>query len=175
MRSLTLTYKRYELCPHPRVSGSSCPLCMPVFPCLVQPTPSFPCSTPCFLVFLVWKSVVWPRPGAMPSRRSIKIVDHNQGWHPAWRLYVKIVSLNTDATLKNWLWSVILIFGMELISTRYVVSSFLSTYKVYKFPNMQTNFQASMLHSSFREAKQGGSLTSFEEEEQVPGLPFSQL
>ena len=38
---------------------------------------------------------------------------------------------------------------------------------------MQTNFQASMLHSSFREAKQGGSLISFEEKEQVPGLPFS--
>ena len=63
---------------------------------------------------------------------------------------------------------------MELISTRHVVSSFLSTYRVYKFPNIQTNLQALMLHSSFREAKQGGSLTSFEEEEQVPGLPFSQ-
>ena len=61
---------------------------------------------------------------------------------------------------------------MGLISTKYVVSSFLSTYKVYKFPNMETNSQASMLHSSFREAKQGGSLTSFEEEEQVLRLAF---
>ena len=61
---------------------------------LVQPTPSFPCSRPCFLVFLVWKSVVWPsRPGAMPSRQSIKIVDHNQGWHPAWR---------PDSISKHW-------------------------------------------------------------------------
>ena len=56
----------------------------------------------------------------------------------------------------------------------YIVSSFLSKYRVYKFPNTQTNFQASMLHSSFREAKQGGSLTFFEEEEQVLRLAFFQ-
>ena len=113
---LTLIYEMYELCPNPRVSGSSCPLCVPVFPCfrIFGPTHTwFPWLQTLFPCFLVWKSVVWPRPGAMPSRRSIKIVDHNQGWHPAWRLYAKIVSLNTDATLKNWLWSVILIFGME--------------------------------------------------------------
>ena len=71
---LTLIYEMYELCPTQGCLVRPTHWCLffLVSESLVQPTPGFPGSRPCFPVSLFEN--LWSDP-----RRSIKIVDHNQG------------------------------------------------------------------------------------------------